>query len=270
MSQFTQVSSMTQWQDSPFRASYFEPNGITPGEFKAAYITASIAGTKTLILPGFSHANTIGWAANLVDNVIFIDGSGQNVHKNMDPYGPLVDNIVGILFQKEITGFLAGLVTTIWLNLHQTEFQQQLNIATYGGMDNPVGVSNYLWAFLLSADVFNEIIKNDVRYPNLHQLMTDILAIIKNINPKINNLLPIRKVQEVLNDNESWFSQSFNQGEGKVISDYLITKKASIIFPVAGPQTQDTIDRIKYNKTKKSCWNWYSTISNIWWWIYYY
>ncbi|GAA6238035.1 MAG: hypothetical protein SPLM_01580 [Spiroplasma phoeniceum] len=117
-------------------------------------------------------------------------------------------------------------------------------------MDNPVGVSNYLWGFLLSADVFNEIIKNDVRYPNLHQLMTDILAIIKNINPKINNLLPIRKVQEVLNDNESWFSQSFNQGEGKVISDYLITKKASIIFPVAGPQTQDTIDRIKYNKTK--------------------
>ncbi|MFU0252014.1 BMP family ABC transporter substrate-binding protein [Spiroplasma sp. Moj] len=250
VSQFTQVSSMTQWRDSPLRASYFEPNGIIPGEFKAAYITASIAGAKTLILPGFSHANTIGWAANLVDNVIFIDGSGQNVHKNMDPDGPLADNIVGILFQKEIAGFLAGLVTTIWLNLHQTEFQQQLNIATYGGMDNPVGVSNYLWGFLLSADVFNEIIKNDVRYPNLHQLMTDILAIIKNINPKINNLLPIRKVQEVLNDNESWFSQSFNQGEGKVISDYLITKKASIIFPVAGPQTQDTIDRIKYNKTK--------------------
>ncbi|GAA6238036.1 MAG: hypothetical protein SPLM_01590 [Spiroplasma phoeniceum] len=110
VSQFTQVSSMTQWQDSPLRASYFEPNGITPGEFKAAYITASIAGVKTLILPGFSHANTIGWAANLVDNVIFIDGSRQNVHKNMDPYGLLADNIVGILFQKEIVGFLAGLV----------------------------------------------------------------------------------------------------------------------------------------------------------------
>ncbi|ALA97970.1 ribose/galactose ABC transporter substrate-binding protein [Spiroplasma kunkelii CR2-3x] len=185
-----------------------------------------------------------------MDNVIFIDSSGQNVHKNMDRYGLLADNIVVILFKKEITGFLAGFVTAIWLNLHQTEFQQQLNIVTYGGMDNPVGVSNYLWGFLLSADVFNEIIKNDVRYPNLHKLMTDILAIIKNINPKINNLLPIRKVQEVLNDNESWFSQSFNQGEGKVISDYLITKKANIIFPVVGPQTQDTIDRIKYNKTK--------------------
>ncbi|ALA97971.1 ribose/galactose ABC transporter substrate-binding protein [Spiroplasma kunkelii CR2-3x] len=50
MSQFTQVSSMIQWQESPLRDNYFEPNGITPGEFKAAYITASIAGAKTLIL----------------------------------------------------------------------------------------------------------------------------------------------------------------------------------------------------------------------------
>lgn len=241
--------SSKNWQNSKLRASYFEPNGITPSEFKTAYITASIAGAKTLILPGFSHGNAIGWATKLTNNIIFIDGNRQNVHENMDSNAPIVNNIVRILFQKEIASFLAGFVTAMWLNLQQIEFKKQLNIATYGGVDNSIGVSNYLWGFLLSADVFNEIIKIDSSYPRLRQLREDILAIIKKINPKIRTLLPINKVQTVLNNNESWFSQSFNQGEGKIISDYLINKKASIIFSVAGPQTQDTIDRIKYNKT---------------------
>ncbi|WP_424526918.1 BMP family ABC transporter substrate-binding protein [Spiroplasma endosymbiont of Glossina fuscipes fuscipes] len=240
--------ALSNWQNSKIRASYFEPVGLTPAEFKAAYITASIAGAKTLILPGFIHGNTIGWASTLANNVIFIDGSGQNIHKNMEQKGSLADNIVGILFQKEIAGFLAGFVTTMWLNLHQTEFNGQLRIGTYGGMDNPIGVSNYLWGFLLSADIFNEIINNNSVYPNLHELKQDILTLLQGINPALTVLQPIRKAQTVLNKNESWFSQSFNQGDGKVISDYLISKKANVIFPVAGPQTQDTIDRIKYNE----------------------
>ncbi|WP_283272787.1 BMP family ABC transporter substrate-binding protein [Spiroplasma sp. SV19] len=168
----------------------------------------------------------------------------------MDQKAPWADNIVGILFQKEIAGFLAGFVSAMWLNLHQTEFNRQLNIGTYGGMDNPIGVSNYLWGFLLSADVFNEIINKNSVYSNLQQLKQDILNLLQAINPDIIELQPIKKVQTVLNKNESWFSQSFNQGDGKVISDYLISKKAHVIFPVAGPQTQDTIDRIKYNQAK--------------------
>lgn len=239
-----------RWQDGPLRVSHFESTGITPGELKSAYITASIAGAKTLILPGFNHANTIGLAAKLVKNIIFIDGSGQNISKNIYSNSFLFDNIVGILFQKEIVGFLVGLVTAIWLNLNQLEFKNELNIATYGGMDNPIGVSNYLWGFLISSDIFNQVINKNVLYPNLYKLKFDILKIIRKINPKIKNLLPINKIQKVLNNNESWFSQSFNQGDGKIISDYLINKKASIIFPVAGPQTQDSIDRIKYNKVK--------------------
>ncbi|WP_374696199.1 BMP family ABC transporter substrate-binding protein [Spiroplasma endosymbiont of Polydrusus formosus] len=250
VSQAASTHALANWQDSPLRASYYEPSGITPSEFQTAYKVATIAGVKTLILPGFSHGLAIGWAAALTNNVIFIDGSGQNVHAKMDINEPIVDNIIGILFQKEIAGFLAGLVTAIWLNLHQSEFKQELNIATYGGMDNPIGVSNYLWGFLLSADIFNEIIKPNASYPNLQQLMPDILAVINKIDPIIKYLLPINKVQDVLNANESWFSQSFNQGGGKIISDYLISKKASIIFPVAGPQTQDTIDHIKYNQVK--------------------
>ncbi|WP_425380383.1 BMP family ABC transporter substrate-binding protein [Spiroplasma endosymbiont of Stenodema calcarata] len=238
----------TNWQDSKFRASYFEPLGLTPAEFKAAYITARIAGAQTMILPGFIHGDTIGTAAAIADNVIFIDGSGQNVHQNMAQTSPWADNIVGILFQKEIAGFLAGFATAMWLNLNQVEFNNKLNIGTYGGMDNPIGVSNYLWGFLLSADIFNEIINDSSSYFNLHQLKQDILNLIKAIDPTITILQPINKVQTVLNKNESWFSQSFNQGDGKVNSDYLISKKANIIFPVAGPQTQDTIDRIKYNK----------------------
>ncbi|WP_374695808.1 hypothetical protein [Spiroplasma endosymbiont of Polydrusus formosus] len=49
---------------SHWRASYFEPaSSQTPSYFKTAYATAHIAGAKTLILSGFVHGNTIGWAA---------------------------------------------------------------------------------------------------------------------------------------------------------------------------------------------------------------
>ncbi|WP_253301296.1 hypothetical protein [Spiroplasma endosymbiont of Phyllotreta cruciferae] len=55
------------------------------------------------------------------------------------------------------------------------------------------------------------------------------------MNPKVNTLQPIGKVQNVVKSNESWFSQSFEVGHGKDISDELISRKANIIFPVAGP-----------------------------------
>ncbi|APE73986.1 BMP family ABC transporter substrate-binding protein [Spiroplasma citri] len=238
----------SNWKTSRYRASYYEPASHTPSDFKTAYLTAYIAGAKTLIIPGFVHGNTIGWAAELADNLIYIDGSSQNIHLGMDPKKPLATNVVGISYEAESSGFFAGIAAALWLNANQSKYPSGLKISTYGGMDNPGAVSNYMWGFLVAADVFNTIISNN-NFPNLFKIRADILAQVQKMNPAITSLQKVEKVQNVIKNNESWFSQSFEVGHGKDISDELLSRRASIIFPVAGLQTQDTIDRIKYNKS---------------------
>ncbi|WHQ36554.1 BMP family ABC transporter substrate-binding protein [Spiroplasma sp. SV19] len=237
---------LPQWKKSKWRSSYFEPVSQTPGDFKSAYITSSIAGAKTLVLPGFNHGNTIGWAAGLVDNIIYIDGSGQGIHLNMNPSAPLAKNIIGITYQAEASGFYASLAASIYLNAHQKEYDNELKIGSYGGMDNPIAVSNYMWGFLVGADLFNVII-NSLPGQKMNYLKNEILKQVQTINSKITTLQPIIKVQNVLNKNESWFSQSFQAGDGKIISDELLSRGAKIIFPVAGAQVQDTVNQIRTN-----------------------
>jgi basic membrane protein A and related proteins len=166
----------------------------------------------------------------------------------MDPKKPLATNVVGISYESESSGFFVGIATALWLNANQNKYPSGLKISTYGGMDNPIGVSNYMWGFLVSADIFNTIISNS-NFPNLFNIRTDILAQVQKMNPAVTALKKIEKVQNVIKNNESWFSQSFEIGHGKDISDELLSREASIVFPVAGPQTQDTIGRIKYNKS---------------------
>ncbi|WP_338966042.1 MULTISPECIES: BMP family ABC transporter substrate-binding protein [unclassified Spiroplasma] len=238
---------LSQWKQSNLRASYFEPVSQTPGDFKSAYITSSIAGAKTLVLPGFNHGNTIGWASGLVDNIIYIDGSGQGIHINMNPSGQLAKNIIGINYQAEASGFYASLAASIYLNAHQQEYDNQLKIGSYGGMDNPIAVSNYMWGFLVGTDVFNAII-NSLPGQKMNYLKDEILKQVQVINSNISTLQPVAKVQNVLNKNESWFSQSFQAGDGKIISDELLSRGAKIIFPVAGTQVQDTVNQIRINK----------------------
>ncbi|WP_425380091.1 BMP family ABC transporter substrate-binding protein [Spiroplasma endosymbiont of Stenodema calcarata] len=236
------------WKKSNWRASYFEPASQTPSDFKSAYVTANIAGAKTLILPGFVHGNTIGWAAAVTKNIIYIDGSSKNIHLEMDATKPLATNIIGITYEAESSGFFAGIATALWLNANQDRYPSGLKIASYGGMDNPGAVSNYMWGFVVAADIFNTIINNNT-FPKLFEIKSDILKQVQKMNSEVTTLQPIGKVQNVVKANESWFSQSFEAGHGKDISDELLSRGASIIFPVAGPQTQDTIDRIKYNKS---------------------
>ncbi|AHF57211.1 BMP family ABC transporter substrate-binding protein [Spiroplasma eriocheiris] len=238
-----------KWKSSKWRASYFEAASQTTSDFRMAYVTSKIAGAKTMILPGFNHGNTIGWAANLADNLIYIDGSGQGVHLDMDKNKPVAKNIIGLQYEAESSGFFAGLAAAVYLNANVKEFGTDLKIATYGGMDNPGAVSNYMWGFLVAFDIFNKIIKEDPKYPKLGALKSTVLNLVNTLNPDAKTLQSISKVENVLNPDESWFSQSFEAGHGKDISDSLISKGANVIFPVAGPQTQDTIDRIKYNKS---------------------
>lgn len=244
-----------KWKHSKWRANYFETFSQTISDFKTAYTMANIMGAKTMILPGCNHNNTIGWAAGQINNIIYINGSGQKIHINMNKKKSFAKNILGLLYYTETSGFYAGIASAIYLNAHQTEYNSFKNLkgATYGGMDNPNVVSNYMWGFLIALDIFNIIIEgNKFLYPNLTQLKNQIFIMVHKLNHNINNLKKIIKAQNVLDSKESWFSQSFELGQGKDITNYLLnkTKQSNVIFPVAGPQIQDTINIIKYSKNK--------------------
>lgn len=189
-----------EWKKSNWRASYFEPASQTPSDFKTAYVTANITGAKTIILTGFAHDNTIGWAAEVAQNIIYIDGSSQNIHLGMDITRPLAKNIIGITYEAESSGFFSRIAAALWLNANQERYPDGLKIATYGGMDNPGVVSNYMWSFIVAADIFNTII-NDSSFPKLYQIKNDILKQVQKMNPKVTTLQPIGKVQDVVKSN---------------------------------------------------------------------
>ncbi|WP_425377704.1 hypothetical protein [Spiroplasma endosymbiont of Polydrusus pterygomalis] len=135
----------------------------------------------------------------------------------------------------------------LWLNVHQNRYQKGLKIATYGGMNNLGVVSNYMWGFLVAADIFNTII-SDRNFPNLFKIKNSILKQVHKMNPTITTLEKIEKVQNIVKNNESWFSQSFEVGHVvKIFQMNYFRVGQSIIFPVSGPQTQNTIDWVKYN-----------------------
>ncbi|UZQ31049.1 MAG: hypothetical protein OHM56_06060 [Spiroplasma phoeniceum] len=76
----------------------------------------------------------------------------------MDQKEPLEKNIIGITYQSEASGFYASLATSIYLNAHQNEYNGHLKVGSYGWMDNPVAVSNYMWGFLVGIDLFNRLL----------------------------------------------------------------------------------------------------------------
>ncbi|WP_425377703.1 hypothetical protein [Spiroplasma endosymbiont of Polydrusus pterygomalis] len=106
VSQQDEEVSFSEWKTCHWRVSYFEPaSSQTPSDFKTAYVNAHTAGAKTLILSGFVHGNTIGWAAEITENLIYMDGSSKGIHLGMDPRKPLAKNIVSISYESKSSGF---------------------------------------------------------------------------------------------------------------------------------------------------------------------
>jgi basic membrane protein A len=104
-------------------------------------------------------------------------------------------------------------------------------MATYGGIANPVAVNSYLAGFLAGIEVFNRLVKNKA---------FDSGAITGLEGRKL-EAIRIQGDGPTSSTDPGYFSGSFDAGKGKNISDSLVDKGAQIIFPVAGPQTADTL-----------------------------
>jgi basic membrane protein A len=200
--------------------SYAEPSSADKIPFM--YHAAVKSGAKTMILPGFQHQPfTKDLSSALGD-----DGTGVFIDGTPDGY----NNIIGLNYKADISGFYTAMSSAIWyFQTHKDA--TEVNMATYGGIANPVAVNSYLAGFLAGIEVFNRLVKNKA---------FDSGAITGLEGRKL-EAIRIQGDGPTSSTDPGYFSGSFDAGKGKNISDSLVDKGAQIIFPVAGPQTADTL-----------------------------
>jgi basic membrane protein A len=205
--------------------SYVEPSDET--SMKSSYAQAVGKGAKSLILPGFQHqGNTAQIQKALGDDksAVFLDGDTNQQA-----------NIIGLKYKADISGFEAGLASAIWF-FQNNKDANELKMATYGGLANPVAVTSYMSGFLAAIDGFNTLMKNETFKNTFFKDDTRETLTVSRVDSQ----------KSITADNDkSWFTGSFDAGAGKDISDTLLSGGAQIVFPVAGPQTLDTLAAIK-------------------------
>ncbi|AHI53489.1 ribose/galactose ABC transporter substrate-binding protein [Spiroplasma sabaudiense Ar-1343] len=213
------------------KISYLLPT--TTSEIEKQYDTARNNGAKTLLLPGFAHQEHVDHAQEVIKDsgtAILLDGSSND---NKD--------VIGVQFNSEMSGFYAGVASILYM-IGQGE--RDIKLSAYGGLHNPTGVTNFISGYMASIEFINQLQNQEDK--------TTLDSLIKVFNPDkssadLNSVSRVasQKNEPTKNDDQNWFSGSFGVGGGKAISEKLISEGANIIFPVAGPQTEDTLGTIK-------------------------
>ncbi|AXK50761.1 BMP family ABC transporter substrate-binding protein [Spiroplasma alleghenense] len=231
------------------QSSYLEPK--SPTDLEPAYQTSRKNGGKGLILPGYQHANHIAKASEVYSEgdapgtVVFLDGS--SVKSGEEHY----ENVVGVLFKAEISGFYAG-VASILYNFEKNNLKPVIT-AYGGGEHSPFATSNALAGYFSSVMFMNDLIEDSKT--NENELLNSLLDIIGKKPTDVKDA----KVEFAPTQNfygttamsaNNFFSGTFAQGDGTPLSTKLIVDgKADVIFPFAGPQTEDTLKVIKDRKS---------------------
>ncbi|WP_339021025.1 hypothetical protein [Spiroplasma endosymbiont of Atherix ibis] len=234
--------------DSKFKnskISKIEPENASTKVLKNQYTNAKNNGAKTILLPGFHHAipgegNNL--APKIMENVeqgstIILDGRSSN------------KNELGFSFRGDISGFYAGMSAIIW-SLKNTD-NQTISLGSFGGISNPQAVDSFIVGYLASIELFNE-------YKTNKEGKEQLLKPIEKGGFALSEESLKREVKRTQKDlpkdltDSSWFSQSFAQGDGMNVTKNLIQNKATVIMPVAGPQTLDVIGLSKTNDGGKT------------------
>ncbi|QEH61325.1 basic membrane protein A [Spiroplasma chinense] len=201
-----------------------EPDDLS--DLQAAYENAKFDGAGTLILPGFHHALEGENKAARVMN------GGTTILLDGDDGGQA--NQIGIMFRGDVSGFYAGLSSLIQLSNDATWTKKEVVMSTFGGVHNAGAVDNFMVGYLASIEVFNKIV-GDEKLKEQFNVGENVTSA-KRVSTQENG--------PATDQESTWFSGSFAAGDGKTLSESHINAGASIIMPVAGPQTKDTLDAI--------------------------
>lgn len=256
--------------------SYYQPSDIREKNAEQGFRIAKQGGAQIGVLPGFTFAPYLKSASAIFPKSFIVDYPA--------PQG--LDNVSGITFSAQESGFYAGLLSALYFNaLGQ---KKTYKIGGFMGGDSPAGVDNYMLGYLSAFAMWNQGVYDLNHNPNLNPNTWDsVLAnLIKKYqtlshNPKIAawtdadksklkatfDLTPYQGTGGLKavpqggttpsslkygGTNQNWFTNSFAPGKGKVISQTLLGDGANLVFPVAGLQTADTVSAVntKYPSTK--------------------
>ena len=228
--------------------SYYQLSKYTTKDFINAYLTASYYKAEYALLPGFNQLNNLKYACQHIPKNIFyggyIPGQNYNTRNDRNISNKQYKNLVAINFSYQISGFYAGLYACSYLSNLSNR-----TIGTFGGVNSPLGVDNYMIGFLMGAAYWNYTISSgtsnrkaelDTLCSFLHPNTKAKIVKLNSFQGQINSDGSMK-----LNDSFNWFSGSFLVGHATTISEKIIEANANVIFPVAGIQIQDTLSVIK-------------------------
>lgn len=225
-----------QYKNKRVEVSWDNPQLTNTDDLMTSYNKAVFINNKVIIASGFLHHNALVKAQNTIlkhkVKFIFIDGDtpNQEVPKSNK-------QLAGLLYKAEQSGFLAGLAGAIWLTAHANQYDglDNLKMSTYGGLDIPA-VTNYMYGYYWAIQFFNNKFKSKKDEEKL-------ISWVKILNSNFKEPLP--NIKFITSGTQ--FSGDFTQGSkgSQAINDDLVRQKTNIIFPVAGPQTEDTLSSLK-------------------------
>ena len=225
-----------QYKNKRVEVFWDNPQLINLDNLMTSYNKAVFINSKVIIASGFLHHDALvkSQNTNLKHKVkfIFVDGDTPNTEVPKSN-----KQLAGLLYKAEQSGFLAGLAGAIWLAAHANQYGglDNLKMSTYGGIDIPT-VTNYMYGYYWAIQFFNN-------KTGANPIRDKLLEWVKILNPSFYSPLP--NIQFIKLSKQ--FSGNFTQGSdgSKGINDVLVQQGSDIIFPVAGPQTEDTLASLK-------------------------
>ncbi|MBE4704319.1 BMP family lipoprotein [Spiroplasma platyhelix] len=204
----------------------------------SSYGQAVVMDSKVTIASGSIQSSALVAAQNgfLKDRMRYIYVDGDTPNKDVSYQNK---NLAGLLYKAEQAGLMAALAAESWLIAHAQEYggYGNLKMSTYGGLNIPA-VTNYMYGFYWGIQLLNNS-------EDSSPIISEIKSWIKDLNPDFDDSQPVPKIGFVELPNQ--FTNNFDQAssESKSVNSLLVENGANIIFPVAGPQTSDTLSAIQ-------------------------
>lgn len=199
-----------------------------------SYGQSIVMDSKVTIASGSIQSSALVAAQNKIlkhrMRYIYVDGDTPNADVPAEN-----KNLAGLQYDAEQAGLMASLSAAAWLIAHAKEYggYNNLKMSTYGGIDIPP-VTNYMYGFYWGIQLLNTQGSSPIK--------TEVTNWVKKMNPEFDQDLPHIGFVE----SGSQFTGNFDQASSssKALNGNLVSQGANVIFPVAGPQTSDTLSAI--------------------------
>lgn len=241
--QWSSTSAPAEFKNKKIAITAIQPPTTELSAFLQGYGQSVVMDSKVTVAAGFIQNSALISAQNgfLRHKMRYIYIDGDTPEKDVPSENK---NLAGLLYKAEQSGLMAALAAAVWLVANSDQYDiNNLKMTSYGGINIPA-VTSYMYGFYWGIDLIN----NSETYSSV--LNTELKNAVKILNPDFDITKPLPKISFVNLPNQ--FTGNFDQASisSKALNDSLVNQGSNIIFPVAGPQTSDTLSAIQSKRTR--------------------